>query len=216
MVSFLICSKDKKKAAEEWQKICDREKIDKFDTTMIEPEKTMGIGDVREAQQKLYLKPFRSPMKAVILDAGLGITIDAQNALLKSLEEPPENTIIVLIVSELESVLPTIISRCKVIDLNNSINLSEEEKGDYGKILIKLQKASTGEKLKLAQDYGKTKEESAKWTEKMILVIREEMLEEEDRGMLLKLLQEFERANKSLKTTNANPRLTLENLFFSI
>jgi DNA polymerase III delta prime subunit len=217
MVSFLISSKNKDNANREWQKICDKEHIDKYDITIIETEKTMGIGDIREAQKNLYLKPFKNPMKAVILDASLGITIDAQNALLKSFEEPPENTIMILIVSELEIALPTIDSRCKVINLNSSVNLTDEEREDYQKTLIKLFNATTGDKLKFAQDYGKTKEEGAKWTEKMILIIREKILEEEgDRGLILKYLKEFERANKILKTSNANPRLTLENLFFSI
>ena len=216
MVSFLISAKEKNIAKLEWQKICDREKIDKFDLTIIEPEKTMGIGDIREAQKNLYLKPFKSPKKAVILDAGLGISTEAQNALLKSLEEPPDNTIIVLIVSELESVLQTIISRCKVINLNKDVNLTEEEEGDYKKILDKLLEATTGEKLKLAQNYGRTKEEGTQWTEKMILVLRGIILEQEGGKTLLIILKEFERANKILKTSNANPRLTLENLFFSI
>ena len=78
MVSFLIRSFDKNKLNEKWQKITNKEKIDKFDITIVSPEKTMGIGDVREAQKKLYLKPFKSEKKAVILDAYLGITIEAQ------------------------------------------------------------------------------------------------------------------------------------------
>ncbi|OGH06266.1 MAG: hypothetical protein A2W22_02650 [Candidatus Levybacteria bacterium RBG_16_35_11] len=217
MVSFLIVSKDKNKAAEEWQKITNRERIDRFDITIVEPEKTMGIGDVRGAQQKLILKPLRSQKKAVILDAYLGITIEAQNALLKSLEEPPLNTIIILLVSDLEPILPTIISRCKVLNLDKFIMLSDDEKNTFTKLFNKIQKVQTGEKLELAQDFGKTKEDGALFTQNLILVLRELILDGEgDTKKLLHTLKEFEKANKILKTSNANPRLTLENLFFSI
>jgi len=219
MDSFLITAKDKVKATQTWQELCKKEKIGKFDVSIIEPEKPVGIGDIRDVQKKLYLKPLQSPKKAVILDATTGITVDAQNALLKSLEEPPDNTIIILIAKDKESVLPTIISRCKLIDLNamGGLVFDEKEKKTYEKLLDELQKADTGEKLKMAQDFGKNKEEAALWSEKMILVIREKMLEAEgDRKSFLVLLKEFESANKILKTSNANPRLTLENLFFSI
>ncbi|OGH09984.1 MAG: hypothetical protein A2152_03475 [Candidatus Levybacteria bacterium RBG_16_35_6] len=217
MVSFLIRSFDKNKLNEKWQKITNKEKIDKFDITIVSPEKTMGIGDVREAQKKLYLKPFKSEKKAVILDAYLGITIEAQNALLKSLEEPPNNTIIILLVSDLESILPTVISRCEVINLDKVIALTEEEINTYAKLFNRIKKAETGERLKYAQDFSKTKEEGIKFTQNLILVLRDLILSKEgDTKELLQALKEFERANKVLKTSNANPRLTLENLFLSI
>lgn len=216
MVSFLIAAKNNDTLTKKWQEICSKEKIDKFDINLIEPEKTMGIGEIRGAWKKLFLKPFKSEKKAIILNAFLGITTEAQNALLKSLEEPPNNTIIIVLVSDLETVLPTIISRCKVINLNQGINITEEERKEYEKTIDKLLQATIGEKLKLAETFGKTSKEGEIFTEKIILVIREKILKEESRGELLKILKEFERANKILKTTNANSRLILENLFFSI
>jgi DNA polymerase III delta prime subunit len=219
MDSFLISSKDKIKLTEKWQEIVNKEKIGKFDVSLVESDKSIGIGDVREIQKRLFLKPLQSPKKAVIVDATLGITIEAQNALLKSLEEPPDNTIIILLVSNSEIVLPTIVSRCKVFDFNSSHNsiFGDKEKEDFEKMLGELEKATVADKLKMAQDFGKNKEDTALWSEKMILVIREKILKDEQgREELLNILKEFEKTNKVLKTSNANPRLALESLFFSI
>ena len=69
MDSFLISSKDKIKLTEKWQEIVNKEKIGKFDVSLVESDKSIGIGDVREIQKRLFLKPLQSPKKAVIVDA---------------------------------------------------------------------------------------------------------------------------------------------------
>jgi hypothetical protein len=217
MHSFLISSKDKNKLIDEYKKICRNEKIDKFDISLIESEKTIGIPDVRSAQNKIFLKPFKSTQKAVIFNAFSGITVEAQNALLKTLEEPPANTIIILLTDNVDEILPTVISRCKVLILDKSLQPADDEKEIYQKLFKDIQKITVGEKLKLAQDFGKTKEQAGIFCRNLILVIRENMLmEEKGRRENVKILKEFEKTYKTLKTTNANQRLTLENLLFSI
>src|SRR6202050_5316055 len=78
------------------------------------------VEQVRELERELYLRPFVAPLKvAVIFDAErmcLG-TASAANAFLKTLEEPPEHTLILLTSGRPAMLLPTIISRCLRLDL---------------------------------------------------------------------------------------------------
>jgi DNA polymerase III subunit delta' len=88
-------------------------------TLLIAPEegKAIGIDAARQLEQFLALKvPGRSAHDRVIIieDAHL-LTLEAQNALLKTLEEPPEGTIVILTVSHEQTVLPTIRSRAQAI-----------------------------------------------------------------------------------------------------
>lgn len=82
------------------------------DNLYITGETSIGIDQVREIQHFLAKKPFQSEKNiVVILDAHL-LTIPAQNAMLKTLEEPPGNSEIYLVTSQPDLLLPTILSRC--------------------------------------------------------------------------------------------------------
>lgn len=219
--SILIASKNKEKAEEEILKICKKYQIAQIDISTVESEKTIGIGQIRELAKKLFLKPIKSKQKAVILNAYNGLTKEAQNALLKMLEEPPDNTLIFLTVNSREEVLPTITSRCKIFNLNNeAVKVDEVEKKKISQLLESLPKKGVGERLKIAQDIAKDKKEAVLWLEKMILVLREKLIESKKNGKKLEfdallILKAFQKAHKTASTTNANLRLLVENLFLS-
>ena len=80
---------------------------------------TLSIEDIRKLQSLLQLKTLGTPTirRVVIIENAEGLTTEAQNALLKSLEEPPADTIIILTVTSLRALLPTIISRTQHITL---------------------------------------------------------------------------------------------------
>ena len=85
----------------------------------LEPGKAIGIEEVRQLEHFLSLKVPRSGdyTRAVIIEAADALTTEAQNALLKTLEEPPAGTIIVLTASYEQSLLPTIRSRSQSIPI---------------------------------------------------------------------------------------------------
>ncbi len=90
-------------------------------TLLVAPEdgKAIGIEAARQLEQFLALKvPGKSTHDRIIIieDAHL-LTTEAQNALLKTLEEPPEGTILILTVSHEQTVLPTIRSRAQAIQV---------------------------------------------------------------------------------------------------
>ena len=220
--SFLISSKDRDEAFKKAAYLCSKNKIDKIDIDSISFEKSVGIEDVRTIQEKIYLKPIRGKTKAIILKAYNGLTIEAQNALLKILEEPPDNTIILLLVETVSQVLPTILSRCKNITIDDKREkFGEKEEEQITEILSSLSSSGVGKKLKLAQDFGKSREETIIWPEKMIIILRKNIIEEINKGAYLeqnkiKILQKMQDTYTIIKTTNINQRFALENLFLSI
>ena len=79
---------------------------------------SIGVDDVREKiNSEMAIKPFSSPYKIFIVPEAERMTEAAQNALLKTIEEPPEYAVILLLTSNIDSLLPTIRSRCVRLDL---------------------------------------------------------------------------------------------------
>jgi DNA polymerase-3 subunit delta' len=86
------------------------------DLFIIEPEKNViKIESVRDLQRKIIYKPLEGKTKVVIIDQAEKLTLHAANCLLKTLEEPPEDTVIILVANTSMHLLPTIISRCQRI-----------------------------------------------------------------------------------------------------
>ncbi len=67
---------------------------------------------IRSIEEFLSLKPLESPVKAVLVDGAEGMNISAANAFLKTLEEPPADSVIILVTPNPESLPDTILSRC--------------------------------------------------------------------------------------------------------
>jgi len=88
------------------------------DFLVVEPlASTVTISQVREVQSFLAMKAFRAVRKIVMIRQAETMGPDAANAFLKTLEEPPKNSLIMLCVSRLDGILPTILSRCRKIFL---------------------------------------------------------------------------------------------------
>ncbi len=79
---------------------------------------SIGVDDIRiQVNADILVKPYDSRYKIYIIDDADKLTEQAQNALLKTMEEPPEYAVILLLVSNLTSILPTILSRCVQLNL---------------------------------------------------------------------------------------------------
>ncbi|MGA2911518.1 MAG: hypothetical protein ABSE17_02680 [Candidatus Levyibacteriota bacterium] len=210
MQSILITGKDTEKLREAARAICDENKVSRFDREIIVTEKTVGIGDIRKLQEKLFLKPLESEIKAVILEAFFGMTTDSQNAFLKVLEEPPSDTIIMILTSSLDFVLPTVLSRCKLFSLDQVRKLTDEEIANNLKIISELKNGGASKALKIAQSYGKDRETALQFLEGLIISLHTN-LETEN----LQILKSSQKTYNIIKTTNVAPRFALENLFLS-
>ena len=85
----------------------------------LEPDgKSIKVAQIRELQNVINIKPTFSEKSVYIIDDADLMTTEAQNSLLKTLEEPPEYAVIILIVHNERSVLSTVKSRCVNIKFN--------------------------------------------------------------------------------------------------
>jgi DNA polymerase-3 subunit delta' len=109
----------KKTIALEWSSLInDWEAPNKYypDLILISPENgTIQIARIRELIWKLQLTPHSARLKVAIIDQAHLMGVAAQHALLKTLEEPRKDTLLILVTSKAEILLPTIRSRCEII-----------------------------------------------------------------------------------------------------
>jgi len=80
--------------------------------TTIEEKKSIGIEQIKQLVRYIWEKPFSHKQKTAIIENADILTIPAQNALLKVLEEPPIYAQIILCSKTEEALLPTVVSRC--------------------------------------------------------------------------------------------------------
>jgi DNA polymerase-3 subunit delta' len=84
------------------------------DLHILEPDGAfIKIDQIRELQKELSYRPFEAPKKACIIDGAEKLNLSSGNALLKTLEEPPGDALMILIAPEPSAVLQTILSRCQ-------------------------------------------------------------------------------------------------------
>ncbi len=86
------------------------------DVVEIDGASNTGVDDIRELQKELMYAPTNSRYKIFIIDEVHMLSKSAFNALLKTLEEPPEKVIFIFATTEPQKILPTIISRCQRFD----------------------------------------------------------------------------------------------------
>ena len=83
-----------------------------------EKPNVIGVDDIRtQINGDVAIKPYSSPKKIYIMNEGEKMTVQAQNALLKTIEEPPKYVVILLLTENAELLLPTINSRCVMLKL---------------------------------------------------------------------------------------------------
>ena len=149
----------------------------KFDTNnnpdflLIGPEgNSIKIEQIRDVQKNIQEKPIISDKKVYIIDDADLMTQEAQNCLLKTLEEPPEFATIILIGSNSNAFLPTIKSRCTIMNFDKITNdeMKQYLKKQYSidninENMIQMYQGSIGKAIEL-----KEKQEEYKNIEKII------------------------------------------------
>ena len=89
------------------------------DVLLIEPEgQNIKVDQVRQLQRNLAYRPYEGKRRVCILTAADRMAPNMSNILLKTLEEPPLHTVIVLLANNSRFILPTILSRCQLIRFN--------------------------------------------------------------------------------------------------
>jgi DNA polymerase III subunit delta' len=206
--------------AETFIKGCGKE--DLLTINILEGKKSLGIEQVREAVSFIQKKPFTGNMKAIVIPNAEKLTTEAQNALLKTLEEPPIYASIILLTKTQEALLPTVLSRCQKAAVEESKE-SEERVGDSSKKIgdgrekseiRKIIQMDVEEKFAWAQEEAKQeKEDVIDMLEIWIREERENLGENSDKVQNMRLILE---TKQDLEKTNLNCRLALETLALNL
>lgn len=112
---ILQCEKQGTKPCEECRSCKQMDSKNHPDVIWVTHEKpnSIGVEDIRtQLNRDISIKPYYGPRKIYIISECEKMTIQAQNALLKTLEEPPAYGLILLLTTNAEAMLPTILSRC--------------------------------------------------------------------------------------------------------
>lgn len=160
----------KKLIATEFAKeILGKDTVNNPDFLFVEPDgNNIKIEQIRRLQKEIQEKPIISNKKVYIINDADLMTKEAQNCLLKTLEEPPEFAVIILIGSNENSFLPTIKSRCMILHFKelNDLQIKEYFKNEcneqnISQSLIDIAGGSIGRALKLKnkqEQYSKIQE----------------------------------------------------------
>jgi len=219
----------KKKLALEFVKWFFKEDIEKKqhpDFIFIKPEeKEIKISQVREVIWRLALKPSTAPLKIAIFDDAHCLNDEAQNCLLKTLEEPKGRTILFLITEYPELLFPTIRSRCQIIKFPSvkkeesepkKLKIQEEIISD----LIRISKSDLASRFQ----YAKEKSQDLKnileiWQRYFRAILISQINQRNPQypfHKLVNILKNIQNTNSLISTTNVNPRLALEILMMEL
>ncbi|HYL44610.1 MAG TPA: DNA polymerase III subunit gamma/tau, partial [Ktedonobacteraceae bacterium] len=87
-----------------------------FNVIEIDAASNRGIDSIRDLREKVMMPPSTGKYKVYVLDEAHMLTTEAFNALLKTLEEPPEYAVFVMATTDVHKMLPTVLSRCQRFD----------------------------------------------------------------------------------------------------
>ncbi len=136
-----------------------------------EKPNVIGVEDIREQiNSDVQIMPYQGPKKVYIVNDAEMMTVQAQNALLKTLEEPPSYAVIILLTSNMEIFLPTIVSRCVVLHMKPAKDdeikeflMRTMQIPDYrAQICVAFARGNTGKARLLAksEEFDKVKDEA--------------------------------------------------------
>lgn len=124
-----------------------------------EKPNTISVSDIRlQINDDIILKPYSSKYKVYIVDEAEKMNIQAQNALLKTMEEPPSYAVILLLTTNADSFLPTILSRAVCLSLKavpneviRSFLMKEKQIPDYqADVCVAFAQGNVGKAIQLA------------------------------------------------------------------
>ena len=185
MQSFLITGSDEKGRLLEAEKFIGKklsslENNPDFIILQTGEGSSIGIAEVKNLQEKLALKPFQEKKKIALIKEAQNLTFEAQNALLKILEEPGPESLIILTAPDSFFLLPTVSSRCQIVPLpkKTELDISEEELSKNFEFLNRLFDAGKARRLKIVEEESivKNKETAEKWLNKFAFSLRYALL----------------------------------------
>jgi replication-associated recombination protein RarA len=176
---------------------------------------------IRDVQNFLSYKSYNGGYKIVIVDDAEKMNVDAQDCLLKDLEEPKEKTLFILISSKPDILLPTIFSRCQTIKFFKPKDLPQntEKIKKEQKILSELMpviNSGLSEKFKYTKSIDFQTQPLSEILEVLQKYYRDILLADYGNKKVINILNLIENLYNKFLFTNASPKLALEILLMEI
>lgn len=160
----------------------------------------LGIEQARKIKEHLSLKAYQGKSQAVVILSAENLTPEAQNSLLKILEEPPKDAIFIMGAQSEDAFLPTFLSRCQVRYLDKTGDKKPEEK--YEAKIEKIINSSYEQRFMLIEKL----EDKDKFLTALVIYFREKLL---DQPKFSSFMEDLILAQKWAKQ-NVNIRAILE------
>ena len=180
-----------------------------------EEKGNIKIEQIKNLQKKLLYTPFNKTHQfGIVRDAQL-MTPEAQNALLKTLEECPEKTVLILTVNSETAVLQTILSRCtRVYPSEITKQIKKNENSDIATFLEKPVYEQINE-IETVTKENRTEEFLNKLTEYYREIHKQKMIQNKCTARETKILEMLKEAKYRI-SKNVNPKIALEYICFRI
>jgi len=200
--STLIIAKNKETIDKKINEICSflnhQFNQNNPDILLINQDSGWGIDQIRKINNFLSQKPFSHQSKITIVLEVQNLNTEAQNALLKNLEEPGNNNYLILSANKIKSILPTIISRCQ------TVKVSEPPKTDNKNQIIIT--GNLSKDLALSEKLGKDKEMILPLLESELYFYQQELVNNPDqktRILIEKIIKAIQMINSNVDPKNA-------------
>lgn len=182
------------------------------DLLWVEPqdaESSLGVKDAKKVREHFHLKPYSAKGRVVVIWQSDRLTLDAQNSLLKTLEEAPTEALLILTAKSEQELLPTVISRCQIINVLSLGRLTNKDKlQKWSNTLDELMASTTTQKFQIIE---KT-EDKDEMFEALIVYVHEKLRADSKWLEFSKLLIKA----KEYKEANGNIRAILEYLMLDL
>ena len=164
-----------------------------------------GIDQIRRLQTITLNRPIKADNRAIVIYQSQNLTIEAQNSLLKILEEPPPGNTFILLTDNLASLSDTIKSRCQIIRFN------QKQSHPTNKIIIG---DKIGDNLNLSSQLSKDKDTCLDTIKNQIIFFQKQLIKKPnlDTTRKIKLLQK----SLTMINSNVNPTSALDYFFLAL
>jgi len=210
MFPTILVSNNQKSIESYISELKENQQFSDIQQQVVDPEKTsISIGQVRELRKELSITV--SKPRLIILNSFDTATLEAQNALLKILEEYNKNNQFIMIVERIHNIIPTIISRSRVIQLEQEQTLIDENTANTINSFLK----DPSVRYLAHPVFTVTSKEEASILLRIFLQLMREQLPTNRYKSAEQLKLAFHLLYK-LENNNLSPQLTIDNLLMSI
>ena len=172
--------------------------------TALEGKKFLSVAQIRELRADAFVKAHQAPHRVFIIEDAHRMNEQAQNALLKVLEEPPKNVIFILVVPSKTMLLDTIISRCVLLSLNDDTEKSSEYTALANDFIDLLLSGSEYQMLKLLSPLEKSRTDAETFFNELAICVANRIKDGSSHARVLDKLFDQTKYYLDLLTTNIN------------